>query len=89
MSKWGSSTSQSGGTGASRRVEHHLDASSRWALELYPLGKETGLPFLQCPDRGMARVIERQSAKETIENYLRVFFKCLRNSVSKHMNDLS
>jgi hypothetical protein len=56
---------------------------------LYLLGKETGLPFLQCPDRGMARVIERQSAKETIENYLRVFFKCLRNSVSKHMNDLS
>ncbi|PUV26737.1 hypothetical protein PAHAL_J027800 [Panicum hallii] len=83
MSKWGSSTTQSRGSGASRMVERHLEPSSMWELQPYPLGKETGLPLIPCPDCGMARVIERRSGKDTTENYLRVFFKCPRNSFPK------
>jgi hypothetical protein len=70
-------------------VERHLEPSSMWELQPYPLGKETGLPLIPCPDCGMVRVIERRSGKDTTENYLHVFFKCPRNSVSIHSYDLS
>jgi predicted RNA-binding Zn-ribbon protein involved in translation (DUF1610 family) len=58
-----------------------------WDLEEYPLGEETGLPLIPCPDCGLARVIERCSAKETTKKHLRVYFKCPRNGVSIHLSD--
>jgi hypothetical protein len=70
-------------------VERHLEPSLMWELQPYPLGKESGLPLIPCPDCGMARVIERRSGKDMTENYLRVFFKCPQNSVSIHLYDLS
>jgi hypothetical protein len=85
MSNWASSASPSGGggTGASRMLQRlPPESSSRLHLEEYPLGKETGLPLIPCPECGLARVIERRSEKETTENYLRVYFKCPRNGVS-------
>ncbi|PAN34796.2 hypothetical protein PAHAL_6G137000 [Panicum hallii] len=88
MSKWGSSATQSRGSGASRMVERHLEPSSMWELQPYPLGKETGLPLIPCPDCGMARVIERRSGKDTTENYLRVFFKCPRNSYLDKLEEI-
>ena len=59
-----------------------LESSSRLHLEEFPLGDETGLPLIPCPDCGLARVIERRSGKEMTKNYLRVLFKCPRNGVS-------
>jgi hypothetical protein len=54
------------------------ESRSRLHLE-YPLGEETGLPLIPCPDCGLVKVIERRSTKETSKNHLRVYFKCLRN----------
>lgn len=48
----------------------------------FPLGEESGLPLIPCPDCGLARVIERRSMKEG-KNHLRVYFKCLRNGYPK------
>ena len=83
MSRFGSSATQSGGSGASRMVPRLVtESSSRLHLEEFPLGDETGLPLIPCPDCGLARVIERRSGKEMTKNYLRVLFKCPRNGVS-------
>jgi hypothetical protein len=93
MSKRGSSASQSRATGASihggRQVRRHLEPRSMWDVVPYPLGKETGLPLIPCPDCGHETVVERRSGKVTTDNYLRVFFKCPRNSVSIHLFELS
>ena len=59
-----------------------LESSSRLHLEEFPLGDETGLPLIPCPDCRLARVIERRSGKDTTKNYLLVFVKCPCNGVS-------
>jgi hypothetical protein len=83
MSRFDNSATQSGGSGASRMVPRLIpESSSRLHLEEFPLGDETGLPLIPCPDCGLARVAETCLGKETTKNYLRVFFKCPRNGVS-------
>ena len=56
------------------------ESSSRWDLEEFPLGVETGLPLIPCPECGLARVIERRTMKEG-KNHMRVYFNCPRNGV--------
>jgi len=47
----------------------------------YPVGTETGLPLIVCPDCKLARVIELRVVQDT-RNKGRSFFKCPRNGVS-------
>jgi len=47
----------------------------------YPVGKETRLALIQCPDCHLARVIEL-CVKQDTPNKGRSFFKCPRNGVS-------
>lgn len=71
---------------ASRRM--HGDRSSRTAdLVSVPVGEETGLPLVPCPDCKLARVIERRSKKEN-HNLGRVYFKCPRDGVSFFVSSL-
>jgi len=51
----------------------------------YPVGKETGLPLIQCPDCHLACVIELRVKQDT-PNKGRSFFKCPRNGVSFAMS---
>lgn len=50
--------------------------------EQHPVGKETGLPLIVCPDCDLARVIELRVVKLESQNKGRIFFKCPRNGVS-------
>lgn len=50
--------------------------------EQHPVGKETGLPLIVCPDCDLARVIEVRVVKPESQNKGRIFFKCPRNGVS-------
>ena len=70
-----SSASRSG-----RRQERGC-SSTRVHAVAYPTGKESGLPLIECPDCGLARVIELRAKKDTVNNG-RTFFKCPRNGVS-------
>ena len=47
----------------------------------YPVGKETGLPLIQCPDCHLAHVIELRVKQDT-PNKGQSFFKGPRNGVS-------
>ena len=49
--------------------------------ELHPVGKETGLPLILCPNCELARVIELRVVKMDTPNKGRCFFKCPRNGV--------
>jgi hypothetical protein len=68
-SSWSVSTRQERGGG------------SRADATVPPVGKETGLPLIPCPDCHLARVIELRAVNET-PNKGRCFFKCPRNGVS-------
>ncbi|XP_039823358.1 uncharacterized protein LOC120685476 [Panicum virgatum] len=72
-----SSASRSG-----RRQERGC-SSTRVHAVAYPTGKESGLPLIECPDCGLARVIELRAKKDTVNNG-RTFFKCPRNGNPKY-----
>ena len=63
-----------------RRQEQGGSSIGAHAL-VYPTGKESGLPLIECPDCNLARVIELRAKKDTPNNG-RTFFKCPRNGVS-------
>nr|CAB3471769.1 unnamed protein product [Digitaria exilis] len=52
-------------------------SSSRASQQANTVGKETGLPLIQCTSCGLARIIELRAW--TDGNNGRVFFKCPRN----------
>jgi hypothetical protein len=72
-------TQSSSGSVWSRRLER--GGGSRGDARLRPVGKETGLSLIPCPDCHLTRVIELRAVNET-PNKGRCFFKCPRNGVS-------
>ena len=63
------------------RRQERGGSSVRVHVVAYPVGKETRLPLIQCPDCHLARVIELRVKQDT-PNKGRSFFKCPRNGVS-------
>jgi hypothetical protein len=51
------------------------------SIGLDPVCELSGFPLVPCPGCGMARVVEGRTQKEG-ENHGRLYFKCVRNSVS-------
>jgi hypothetical protein len=70
----------SGGARARSRVQGCW-SSRNHSIGLDPVGELSGFPLVPCPDYGMARVVEGRTQKEG-ENHSRLYFKCVRNSVS-------
>ncbi|CAN6373061.1 unnamed protein product [Urochloa humidicola] len=66
---------------ATRRQERVVSSVHEQSVA-YPVGKETGLPLIVCPECHLARVIELRVKKET-PNKGRSFFKCARNGIPK------
>ena len=71
----------SSSSGASRATRRQGTGVSS-VCEQHPVGKETGLPLIVCPDCDLARVIELRVVKLESQNKGRIFFKCSRNGVS-------
>jgi hypothetical protein len=73
-------TDLSGGARARSTVQG-CRSSRNHSIGLDPVGELSVFPLVPCPECGMARVVEERTQKEG-ENHGRLYFKCVRNSVS-------